>query len=149
MDYRSSCAIGRIPSAATLLKARCSTHGIESFVGQYPIPMRHGMTIGELARLFNEHFEIGAKLEVVTMQGWRREMYFEETGIPWVMPSPNIPTIDSAVVYPGTVLFEGTNVSEGRGTTKPFELIGAPWIDAEPFAAGLNAPGCRACIFVL
>lgn len=114
--------------------------GYESFIGQFPIPMRHGMTIGELARLFNEHFGTGAKLEVVKMQGWQREQYLDETGLPWVLPSPNLPTLDAAVVYPGTVLFEGTNVSEGRGTTKPFELIGAPWItDPDGFAASLNA----------
>jgi uncharacterized protein YbbC (DUF1343 family) len=121
-------------------------HGFESFVGQYPIPMRHGMTVGELARLFNEHFGIGADLEVVRMEGWRREMYWDETRVPWVLPSPNIPTVDSAVVYPGTVLFEGTNVSEGRGTTKPFELIGAAWIVAERFADVMNRldlPGVR------
>ena len=112
--------------------------GFESFVGLYPIPMRHGMTIGELARLFNEHFGIGADLEVVTMEGWRREMHAEQTGLPWVLPSPNIPTVDSAIVYPGTVLFEGTNVSEGRGTTRPFELAGAPWIVAERFADAMN-----------
>ena len=110
-----------------------------SFVGQYPIPMRHGMTIGELARLFNEHFGIGAKLEVVAMQGWSRTQYFDRTGLVWVPPSPNLPTLDSAVAYPGTVLLEGTNVSEGRGTTRPFEFVGAPWIQPEPFAAGLNA----------
>jgi len=80
--------------------------GFESFVGQYRIPMRHGMTIGELARLFNEHFAIGADLEVVTMTGWRREMFYDDTSLRWVLPSPNIPTLDSAVVYPGTVLFE-------------------------------------------
>jgi uncharacterized protein YbbC (DUF1343 family) len=112
--------------------------GFESFVGLYPIPMRHGMTIGELARLFNEHFGIGAELEVARMEGWRRGMYHDDAGAPWVMPSPNIPTLDSAIVYPGTVLFEGTNVSEGRGTTRPFELVGAPWVVAEPFAAALN-----------
>ncbi|MDP1571113.1 MAG: DUF1343 domain-containing protein [Vicinamibacterales bacterium] len=112
--------------------------GYESFVGQFPIPMRHGMTIGELARCFNEHFAIGADLEVVPMTGWQRGMYWDETGLPWVMPSPNIPTLESAVVYPGTVLFEGTLASEGRGTTRPFELIGAPWIEPERFAAGLN-----------
>jgi uncharacterized protein YbbC (DUF1343 family) len=115
--------------------------GFESFVGQYPIPMRHGMTIGEVARLFNEAFGIGAKLEVVKMQGWRREDYFDATGLPFVLPSPNIPTLESAVVYPGTVLLEGTNVSEGRGTTKPFEIVGAPWIDPEAFAANLNGRG--------
>ena len=112
--------------------------GFESFVGQYPIPMRHGMTIGELARLFNEHFGLGADLEIVPMTGWRREAYHDDTDVPWVMPSPNIPTLDSAIVYPGTVLFEGTSVSEGRGTTRPFELIGAPGIVAERFAADLN-----------
>jgi uncharacterized protein YbbC (DUF1343 family) len=98
--------------------------GNESFVGQFPIPMRHGMTIGELARLFNSHFRLGATLEVVKMEGWRREMFADETGLPWVMPSPNMPTLDTAVVYPGTVLFEGTLLSEGRGTTRPFELVG-------------------------
>jgi uncharacterized protein YbbC (DUF1343 family) len=120
--------------------------GFESFVGLYPIPMRHGMTIGELARLFNQHFGIGADLDVVAMGGWQRTMYSDETGVPWVLPSPNIPTVDSAVVYPGTVLFEGTNVSEGRGTTRPFELVGAPWVVAEPFAAAMNRlemPGVR------
>ena len=126
--------------------------GFESFVGQFPIPMRHGMTIGELARLFNEAFGIGANLEVVRMEGWTRGAYWDATGLPWVMPSPNIPTLDSAVVYPGTVLFEGTMLSEGRGTTRPFELLGAPWIDAERFAASMNALGlpgvfCRPAVF--
>ena len=117
-----------------------------SFVGQFPMPMRHGLTIGEAARLFNEHFELNATLDVVAMEGWRREMYFDDTGLPWVLPSPNIPTLDTAIVYPGAVLFEGTLVSEGRGTTRPFELIGAPWIDADRFADALNArdlPGVR------
>ena len=113
--------------------------GYESFVGQFPIPMRHGMTIGELALLFNEHFGIGAALEIVKMEGWQRDMYADETGLPWVMPSPNMPTLDTAVVYPGTVLFEGVMLSEGRGTTRPFELVGAPWIDAERFADAMNA----------
>jgi uncharacterized protein YbbC (DUF1343 family) len=120
--------------------------GFESFVGQYPIPMRHGLTIGELARLFNDHFGIGAKLEMVAMRGWTRDQYFDSTGLTWVMPSPNIPTLDSAVVYPGTVLLEGTNISEGRGTTRPFELVGAPWADADRISAELNArdlPGVR------
>ena len=121
--------------------------GFESFVGQYPIPMRHGMTMGELARMFNEHFGIGAKLEVVTMPEWQRQAFFDDTGLPWVLPSPNIPTLDSAIVYPGTVLFEGTNVSEGRGTTKPFELVGAPWINPEVFAARLNREGLPGVFF--
>ena len=110
-----------------------------SFVGQFPIPMRHGMTIGELARLFNDAFGIGAPLEVVAMEGWSRDSYADEAGAPWVMPSPNIPTLDSAIVYPGTVLLEGTMASEGRGTTRPFEVVGAPWAQAERLAAGLNA----------
>jgi uncharacterized protein YbbC (DUF1343 family) len=111
----------------------------ESFVGMYPIPMRHGMTIGELARLFNEHFGIGARLEVVPMRGWSRAAYGDGTGVPWVMPSPNMPTLDTAIVYPGTVLFEGTMASEGRGTTRPFEIVGAPWVDAERMATHMNA----------
>jgi len=113
--------------------------GCESFVGQYAIPTRHGMTIGELARLFNEHFGIGADLDVVRMEGWSRDQFADQTGLPWVMPSPNIPTLDSAIVFPGTVHIEGTTASEGRGTTRPFELVGAPWVQAERFAAALNA----------
>ena len=118
-----------------------------SFVGQFPIPMRHGMTVGELARLFNEHHGIGAELEVVPMQGWARDMYWDETGLPWVMPSPNMPALDTAIVYPGTVLFEGTMLSEGRGTTRPFELIGAPFLDGEALAARLNAAGLNGAHF--
>ncbi len=120
---------------ATLLR------GFESFVGQFPIPMRHGMTIGEIARLFNEAFGLGATLEVVPMSGWTRDMYADATGLPWVMPSPNMPTLDTAVVYPGTVLFEGTMLSEGRGTTRPFELLGLPGVDAERFADLMNQEG--------
>ena len=112
-----------------------------SFVGQFPIPMRHGMTIGELARLFNEHFGIGATLDVVPLDGWTRDRYGDEAGAPWVMPSPNIPTLDTTIVYPGTVLVEGTMASEARGTTRPFELVGAPWVRAERLAARLNARG--------
>jgi uncharacterized protein YbbC (DUF1343 family) len=112
-----------------------------SFVGQFAIPLRHGMTIGELARLFNERFALNAELHVVPMDGWERSMYFDELPLPWVMPSPNIPTLESAVVYPGAVLFEGTMLSEGRGTTRPFELIGAPWIDGERFADAMNGRG--------
>jgi uncharacterized protein YbbC (DUF1343 family) len=121
------------------VEGACLTHGFESFVGQFPIPMRHGMTIGELARLFSGRFGAGATPEVVRMEGWTRDLYYDGTALPWVMPSPNMPTLDSAIVYPGTVLFEGTMLSEGRGTTRPFELVGAPWIDAERFAAAMNA----------
>ncbi len=110
-----------------------------SFVGLYPLPMRHGMTAGELARLFNAEFGIGCRLTVVEMQGWTRDFWFDETRLPWVQPSPNLPTLDSATVYPGTVLVEGTGLSEGRGTTRPFELIGAPFVDSRAFAERLNA----------
>ncbi len=127
------------PIGGVDVEGACLIPGFESFVGQFPIPMRHGMTIGELARLFNEVFSIGAQLEVVAMEGWRRAMYADQTGLPWVMPSPNMPTLDTAIVYPGTVLFEGMMLSEGRGTTRPFELVGAPWIEAERFARDMNA----------
>lgn len=114
--------------------------GYESFVGLFPIALRHGLTIAELARLFNGTFGIGAQLETVTMEGWSRGDWWDATGLPWVMPSPNMPTLDTAIVYPGMVLFEGTLISEGRGTTRPFELVGHPGVtDAEAFAAGLNA----------
>jgi uncharacterized protein YbbC (DUF1343 family) len=113
--------------------------GFESFVGQFPIPMRHGMTMAELAALFNDHFAIGASLEIAKMERWHRRYYADDTGLPWVMPSPNMPTLDTAIVYPGTVLFEGVMLSEGRGTTRPFELVGAPGIDADRFADAMNA----------
>jgi uncharacterized protein YbbC (DUF1343 family) len=121
--------------------------GFESFVGLFPIPMRHGMTIAELARLFNEEFGLGAQLEVVRMEGWDRTMFHDETGLPWVMPSPNMPTLETAIVYPGTVLFEGTLLSEGRGTTRPFELVGVPGVEAERFACDLNGRGLPGVFF--
>lgn len=100
-----------------------------SFVGRFPIPMRHGLTMGEISCLFNDHFGIGCDLEVIPLSGWTRDMYFHETGLPWIAPSPNLPTPVSSYVYPGQVIFEGANVSEGRGTTQPFELVGAPYAD--------------------
>lgn len=123
-----------------------------SFVGQFPLPTRHGMTVGELARMFNERFEIGCELEIVGMEGWSRELWMDETDAPWVMPSPNMPTVETATVFPGTVHLEGTQVSEGRGTTRPFELVGAPYIVAEDYARELERigfPGTRfrACGF--
>jgi len=118
-----------------------------SFIGLYPTPLRHGMTTGELALLFNDKFLARkAKLTVVPMEGWNREMWFDETKLPWVIPSPNMPTLDTATVYPGLVAIEGTNLSEGRGTTKPFQQFGAPWVDAHELAVRLNAlglPGVR------
>jgi uncharacterized protein YbbC (DUF1343 family) len=102
-----------------------------SFVGLYPIPVRHGMTVGELSNFFNHNFfEKKANLSVIPMEGWKREMWYDDTSLPWVSPSPNILTLDTATVYPGQVFLEGTNISEGRGTAKPFELFGAPWIDS-------------------
>ncbi len=118
-----------------------------SFVGEYPIPLRYGMTIGELAELFNQQFHIGADLTVVKMRGWKRSMYYDDTPLQFVMPSPNMPTLTTALVYPGTGLVEGTNVSEGRGTTRPFELIGAPWIDAENLSDVLNDKHLRGVRF--
>lgn len=112
--------------------------GHESFVGMYPIPMRHGMTVAELARMFNEEFGIGCDLDVVPMRGYRREFWFNDTDAPWVIPSPNMPTPDTAAVYPGTVYVEGTKISEGRGTTRPFEINGAPYADAYQVAEYLN-----------
>ncbi|HEX8737473.1 MAG TPA: DUF1343 domain-containing protein, partial [Pyrinomonadaceae bacterium] len=112
--------------------------GHESFVGMFPIPMRHGLTSGELAKLFNAEFSINCELEVVTMDEWSREDFYDETDAPWVMPSPNMPTVDTAVVFPATVYFEGTQVSEGRGTTRPFEIVGAPYINSNNYAETLN-----------
>lgn len=109
-----------------------------SFVGLFPIPTRHGLTAGELALMFQKEFGVDCDLEVVKMEGWRREFWYDDTDAPWVLPSPNMPTLEAATVFPGTVMFEGTQVSEGRGTTRPFELIGAPYIVAEEYAAHLN-----------
>jgi uncharacterized protein YbbC (DUF1343 family) len=119
-----------------------------SFVGVYAIPLRFGLTIGELVRLYNDKFlEKKAKLTVVPMEGWTRNMWFDQTGLPWVIPSPNMPTLDTAIVYPGQVFFEGTNISEGRGTTRPFELFGAPWIDAFELTKKLNGLGLPGVAF--
>lgn len=123
-----------------------------SFVGRFPIPMRHGMTLGEIARLFNAHFDLGAILDVVPMHGWRRSMWFADTGLPWVPPSPNMPTPATAVVYPGQVIWEGTNISEGRGTALPFEIFGAPFLNPArilDFIGGPRLPGAvlRTCLF--
>jgi uncharacterized protein YbbC (DUF1343 family) len=118
-----------------------------SFVGLYPIPVRHGMTVGELADYFNIQFlKKKADLTVIPMEGWNRDMWYDETHLPWVFPSPNMPTLRTATVYPGQVFLEGTNVSEGRGTTKPFELFGAPWIDGLRLVEKLNSlnlPGIK------
>jgi uncharacterized protein YbbC (DUF1343 family) len=125
--------------------------GLENFCGLYPIPQRHAMTVGELARLYNDAFHVGCDLEVVACDGWSRDRYYDVCGLPWVIPSPNMPTLDTAIVYPGMCLLEGTNLSEGRGTTRPFELFGAPFIDARKLAEELrrhDLPGVmfRPCV---
>lgn len=124
------------PITGVGVEGNVTEQAFTSFVGQFEIPTRHGMTLGELAGLFNE--QIGCELEVVKMDGWRREMWFEETGLPWILPSPNIPTVDTCVVFPATVHLEGTELSEGRGTTKVFELNGAPFIDPYQWADALR-----------
>lgn len=109
-----------------------------SFVSGYQLPIIHGLTVGELARYFNAEFEIGADLLVIEMDGWNHEMWYDETGLHWVQPSPNLPTLTAAIFYPGICLIEATNLSEGRGTTKPFQVVGAPWIDPFEFATALT-----------
>lgn len=118
-----------------------------SFVGVHPLPIRYGMTVGELARLFNHEGGLGCDLRVVPMQGWRRSRWFDETGLVWIPPSPNMPTLTTATLYAGFCLVEGTNLSEGRGTTRPFELVGAPWLDAPRLAESLNALGLAGVYF--
>lgn len=123
-----------------------------SFVGLFPLPTRPGMTVGELAQMFRGEFNVQCDLQIVPMTGWERKLWLDDTDAPWVMPSPNMPTLDAATVFPGTVHFEGTQLSEGRGTTKPFELIGAPYIDPDAYAERLTAlalPGVifRSCAF--
>jgi uncharacterized protein YbbC (DUF1343 family) len=126
------------PVGGNLIEGNCLKPAFTSFVGMYPIPMRHGLTIGELALLFNDHFGIGAQLSVMPMGGWHRRMLFEDTGLPWIPPSPNLPTPTSALIYPGQVLLEGTNLSEGRGTTQPFEIFGAPFLDTARLESWLS-----------
>lgn len=133
--------IGGVELEGNVLKQEFS-----SFVGLYPMPMRHGMTMGELALYFNQTCNIGADLEVVPMRGWQRSMYFSDTGLPWLFPSPNMPTPTTAMVYPGQVIWEGTNVSEGRGTTMPFELVGAPYWETEAIERELSGYELDGCV---
>ncbi|HKZ06154.1 MAG TPA: DUF1343 domain-containing protein [Methylomirabilota bacterium] len=126
------------PLGGDRLEGNIAAPGYSSFVGLYPLPARHGMTIGELAGYLNETHAIGCDLTVVPMRGWRRRMLWEDTGLPWVAPSPNMPTLDTARVYAGGCLVEGTNLSEGRGTTRPFELVGAPYLDGARLSAALT-----------
>lgn len=140
------------PLGGEILEGNIPDPGFASFVGLYPLPVRHGMTCGELARYFNERFGLGCDLHVVKVRGWRRSLWQDETGLPWVMPSPNMPTLDTATVYAGACLLEGTNLSEGRGTTRPFEIAGAPFLDSSALAREMNRqdlPGVwfRPCAF--
>jgi uncharacterized protein YbbC (DUF1343 family) len=139
--------IGGIAVAGNVLEPEYA-----SFVGQFPLPTRHGMTVCELAQMFAGEWGVGGEVELVRMDGWARELWMDETDAPWVLPSPNMPTLDSATVFPGTVHVEGTQVSEGRGTTRPFELVGAPYVDATRLAKELNTLSLdgvyfRACHF--
>jgi len=140
------------PLGGAVMEGHVLDMAFASFVGLAPVPVRHGLTIGEMALFLNDRFRLNCDLAVVPMARWNREMLFDQTGLPWVMPSPNMPTLETAVVYPGSCLIEGTNLSEGRGTTRPFELIGAPYVEPHRLAshlAGLRLPGVffRPCYF--
>jgi uncharacterized protein YbbC (DUF1343 family) len=135
------------PIGGKVVEGNVLNPNFKSFVGLYPIPARHGLTIGEFACLVNKEFNINCDLHVVKCEGWNRELYFDETDLHWVNPSPNIPTMDTAILFPGTCIFEGTNLSEGRGTTKPFELIGAPWLNPDRLAERINNKGFEGVIF--
>jgi uncharacterized protein YbbC (DUF1343 family) len=135
------------PIGGTAVEGPLLRPGFESFVGIHPLVTRHGLTIGELARLYQAERGLGGELTVVPCEGWRRDMDFDQTGLPWVLPSPNMPTVDTAFVYPGQCLLEGTNLSEGRGTTRPFELCGGPGVDARRLCRGLHDEGLPGVAF--
>ena len=118
------------PVGGTQVEGNMLEPDCASFVGRFPIPMRHGLTVGEISQYFNDAFDIGCDLTIIQMDGWKRDMYWQDTGLAWIAPSPNLPTPFSAMVYPGQVIFEGTNISEARGTALPFEQFGAPYVDA-------------------
>jgi uncharacterized protein YbbC (DUF1343 family) len=134
------------PLGGEIIEGAAIAEGYQSFVGLCSVSNRHGLTAGEIARLIHAREGLDVELEVVEMQGWKRSMFYDDTGLPWVMPSPNMPTLDTAIVYPGLCLLEGTEISEGRGTTRPFELLGAPYVDGHRLAATLEEaqlPGAR------
>ena len=134
------------PIGGEIIEGALLDSGFKSFVGMYPIPARHGMTVGELAKLFNEKYGIGSQLIVVQADNWKRSQWFSDTGLPWVNPSPNLRSPAALMSYPGTVYFEGTNLTEGRGTDRPFEQIGAPWLNAASVMRVMNErrlPGVR------
>jgi uncharacterized protein YbbC (DUF1343 family) len=134
------------PIGGEIVEGALLDPAFKSFVGMYPIPARHGMTVGELATFFNKEFGIGADVIVARAANWRRSQWFADTGLPWRNPSPNLRSPAALNNYPGTVYFEGTNLTEGRGTDRPFEQVGAPWLDAPAIAKAMNArrlPGVR------
>ncbi|MDJ0622635.1 MAG: DUF1343 domain-containing protein [Desulfocapsaceae bacterium] len=132
--------VGGVQVEGNILEANCT-----SFVGLYPLPMRHGMTLGELALYINTEYAVGADLQVISMEGWQRIMNYKDTGFPWVFPSPNMPTPETALVYPGQVIWEGTNISEGRGTTLPFELFGSPFLKPDQIMEQLEKNDLAGC----
>lgn len=135
------------PLGGVKVEGNLVQEGYRSFVGAYPLPNRYGLTIGELSLYLAKFLGVGKDPTVIKLSGWERNMYYEETELLWVPPSPNLPTVDSAVLYPGTCLFEGTNLSEGRGTTRPFEIIGAPWLNAFKLADELNEKNLPGVLF--
>lgn len=135
------------PVAGELVQGNVLDPAFASFVGLYPIPKRHGMTPAELARLYRDAFGVEVELHIVPLEGWSREMLFPDTGLPWLPPSPNMPDLESALHYPGTCLFEGTNLSVGRGTPRAFQQVGAPWIDGEELARRMTARGLPGVVF--
>jgi uncharacterized protein YbbC (DUF1343 family) len=135
------------PVRGDIVQGNLLKPGYETFVGMYPVPMRHGMTAGELAQLYVGEFGLEVDLHVVPLDGWTRDMTFDQTQLPWVPPSPNMPSVESALAYPGTCLFEGTPISVGRGTDRAFQWVGAPWLDGVQLAESLNGYGINGVRF--
>jgi uncharacterized protein YbbC (DUF1343 family) len=134
------------PIGGTVVEGNILDPSWTSFVGVFPLPMRHGLTMGELARLFNQEMNIQAELRVIPLEGWERSRLFDQNDYPWIMPSHNMPALSTALVYPGQVIWEGTQVSEGRGTTRPFEILGAPFVnprEVKDYLKGISLPGVR------
>ena len=133
------------PLGGEVVEGNILKQELYSFVGPYRFPMRHGLTMGEMAQIFNRVFKINCALEVIPMRGWNRDMLWHKTGLKWVMPSPNMPFIDTAYVYPGQVIWEGTNISEGRGTCRPFEIFGAPFLNTKTIVHKIDTKTLRGC----
>jgi len=133
------------PLGGEILEGNLLHPELYSFVGPYRFPMRHGLTMGEMALVFNKKFRLDCDLEIIAMHGWRREMLWDKTGLKWMMPSPNMPFLETAYVYPGQVIWEGTNLSEGRGTCRPFEIFGAPYLDPKSIKEVIEPEATRSC----